>query len=292
VSSSGLNPKHREPVLLSYRHSFHAGNFADVLKHIVLVEILQYLKRKDTAFDYIDSHAGAGLFDLHSDHAGKLAEFRQGVARLMQSDLPGLTEYLAVISAFNQDGELNFYPGSPVIAQHLLRRQDRASLYELHPSDYQLLQQQMAGDGRIRVFRQDGLAALPGLLPPRSRRGLVLIDPSYEIKTDYQVVVRTLVNAHKKFATGTFVIWYPVIERSRSEEFVGHIQNSGVRDIQRFELAVRGDAAASGMTGAGLIVINPPWLLMQSMTALLPDLVTLLGQDEGASYRAETLVAE
>lgn len=278
--------------MLSYRHSFHAGNFADVLKHIVLIEILQYLKRKETAFDYIDSHAGAGLFDLHSDHAEKLAEYRQGVARLMPSELPGLTEYLAVISAFNKDGGLNFYPGSPVIAQQLLRRQDRASLYELHPADHALLQQQMAGDGRIRVFRQDGLAALPGLLPPRSRRGLVLIDPSYEIKTDYQGVVKTLVNAHKKFATGTFVIWYPVIERSRSEEFVGHIQNSGIRDIQRFELAVRGDAAASGMTGAGLIVINPPWLLMQSMTALLPELVALLGQDEGASYRAETLVAE
>ncbi|HKX56167.1 MAG TPA: 23S rRNA (adenine(2030)-N(6))-methyltransferase RlmJ, partial [Xanthomonadales bacterium] len=244
--------------MLSYRHSFHAGNFADVLKHIVLIEILQYLKRKDSAFDYIDSHAGAGLFDLHSGHAEKLAEYRHGIARLMRSDLPALTGYLGVISTFNQAGELNFYPGSPVIAQQLLRRQDRATFYELHPTDHELLQQQMAGDGRIRVFRQDGLAALPGLMPPRSRRGLVLIDPSYEIKTDYQDVVKTLVHAHKKFATGIFVIWYPVIERSRSEDFIGQIQHSGIRDIQRFELAVRPDSPASGMTAAGLVVVNPP----------------------------------
>ncbi len=278
--------------MLSYRHSFHAGNFADVLKHIVLIEILQYLKRKDAAFDYIDTHAGAGLFDLASDHAAKLAEYRLGITRLQQSTLPALQAYLRVVAAFNPAEELRFYPGSPAIAQQLLRPQDRASLFELHPSDHALLQEQMSGDRRIRVLKQDGLAGLPGLLPPRSRRALVLIDPSYEIKTEHQRVVEAVVKAHKRFATGSFAIWYPVIDRSQSEGFIRQIQDSGIRDIQRFELAVRNDASGSGMTAAGMVVINPPWLLMQTMSRLLPELVPLLGQEEGAGYRAETLAAE
>jgi 23S rRNA (adenine2030-N6)-methyltransferase len=278
--------------LLAYRHSYHAGNFADVIKHIVLVEILQYLKRKDAAFDYIDTHAGAGLFDLHSAHAGKLEEYRQGIARLWSSASPHLRRYLDVVAAFNPGGALDCYPGSPAIALHLLRPQDRASLFELHPTDHAQLQQRMKGDRRVQVFQQDGFNALAGLLPPRSRRGLVLVDPSYEIKTDYARVASALSKAHKRFATGGFAIWYPVVERQHCESFIQDIADSGLRDIQRFELAVRADSPWSGMSAAGMLVINPPWTLMLTMTALLPELVELLGQDKEASYRAEVLVAE
>jgi len=278
--------------LLSYRHSYHSGNFADVLKHIVLVEILQYLQRKDGAMAYIDTHAGAGLFDLHSAHAQKLGEYRNGIARLLHSGLPGIKAYLDVVSAFNPDGELNRYPGSPLIAQHLLRPQDTAILFELHSTDYDLLAQQVAADKRIQVLKQDGLKGLLALLPPPSRRALVLIDPSYEIKTEYQQVLETLVDAQRKFSSGIYAIWYPVIERQRATDFVEQIRTCGIRDIQRFELGVRPDAAGRGMTGAGMIVINPPWTLMQSMTLLLPALCEKLAADPQAFYRSEILVSE
>jgi 23S rRNA (adenine2030-N6)-methyltransferase len=278
--------------LLAYRHSFHAGNFADVLKHIVLVEMLQYLKRKDGAFDYVDTHAGAGLYDLRSAHAEKLGEYRQGIGRLVSSASPLLRSYLDVVAAFNPGEELVVYPGSPAIALHLMRPQDRASLFELHPSDHALLEEQVKRDRRVQLIKQDGFAGLAGLLPPRSRRGLVLVDPSYEIKTDYARVVSTLAKAHKRFATGSYAIWYPVLERSHCERFIGQIRDSGIRDIQRFELAVRQDSPWSGMSAAGMLVINPPFTLMQTLSGLLPQLVEALGQDSGAAWRAEVLVAE
>lgn len=278
--------------MLSYRHSYHAGNFADVLKHSVLVEILRYLKRKVGALEYIDTHAGAGLFDLHSEHAEKRAEYRDGISRLYSSVSPELADYLALVNTFNSDGVLNYYPGSPMIAQKLLRPQDKACLFEMHSTDFDLLQQQLKGDARFRVQKQDGFKGLLTLLPPRSRRALVLIDPSYELKTEYQQVVDTLIQAHRKFASGIYVIWYPVIERQRLEDFIGQVQHSGIRNIQRFELAVSADTAGRGMTAAGLLVINPPWTLLQSTQALLPILLVSLARDSQAFYRAEVLVDE
>lgn len=278
--------------MLSYRHSFHAGNFADVLKHIVLVEILQYMQRKVGAIDHIDTHAGAGLFDLRSEHAQKLTEYSNGIARLDPADWPELAAYLNLVTSFNPGGTLNTYPGSPMIAQRLLRPQDHASLFELHPTDYALLEQNMQGDRRIGVMREDGLKGLLRLLPPRSRRAMVLIDPSYEVKTEYEQVVATLKQAHKKFATGTYALWYPVIDRNRANNFIQQIKASGIRNIQRFELAIAADSAARGLTASGMVVINPPWTLMQTMTELLPRLVQVLGRDEGASFIAAVLVDE
>jgi 23S rRNA (adenine2030-N6)-methyltransferase len=278
--------------VLSYRHSFHAGNFADVLKHIVLVEILQYLKRKDGAFDYIDTHAGAGLFDLRSAHAEKLSEHLNGIARLKPADWPELAAYFDTVSCFNRDGALNYYPGSPMIAQRMMRPQDHASLFELHPTDFGLLEQNMHRERRVKVMREDGLKGLLRLLPPRSRRAVVLIDPSYEVKTEYEQVVATLKQAHKKFATGTYAIWYPVVDRHRVNDFVEQIHNSGIRNIQLFELAISADSTARGMTASGMIVINPPWTLLQSMSELLPRLVQFLGCGAGAAYRATVLVNE
>lgn len=278
--------------MLSYRHSFHAGNYADVLKHIVLVEILQHLAKKQKAFEYIDTHAGAGLYHLASVQAEKLREYRNGIGRLSVADWPELADYLSVIAAVNPDQGLTYYPGSPVIAQHFMRPQDRSWLYELHPQDAELLLQNMHKDRRVRVMHEDGLKGLLSLLPPVSRRGVVLVDPSYEIKSDYDAVVQTIVRAYAKFATGCYAIWYPVVERSRISRLETQFINSGIKNIQRFELGVTADSAQRGMTASGMIVINPPWQLMATMNSLLPKLVSTLSDDVAAYYKCDILVAE
>jgi len=278
--------------LLSYRHSFHAGNFADVLKHIVLIEILQHLGKKEKAFDYIDTHAGAGLYHLASAHAEKLREYQNGIAKLNPADWPELATYFAVIDAVNSGKTLEYYPGSPFVALHCMRHQDRAWLYELHPEDAGLLLQNTQKVKRARVMREDGLKGLLSLLPPVSRRSLVLIDPSYEIKSDYDLVFQTVEKAYAKFPTGSYAIWYPVVERSRVIRLEKQFIKSGIKNIQRFELAVTADSEQRGMTASGMIVINPPWQLMETMNQLLPKLTNTLAVDSGAFYKAEVLVAE
>lgn len=278
--------------MLSYRHSYHAGNFADVLKHIVLTECLQHLGKKDKAFDYIDTHAGAGLYDLASAHAGMLQEFENGIGKLNSAEWPELADYFAAVNKLNTDGSLGLYPGSPLIALHFLRPQDRAWLYELHSEDARLLVNNLQKDKRARVMHENGLAGLLRLLPPISRRGLVLIDPSYEIKSDYDSVFETVAKAIKKFATGTYAIWYPVVERSRIIRLEKQFIASGIKQIQRFELGITADSDAQGMTASGMIVINPPWQLMATMQQLLPKLVTVLAADIGAFYKCDQLVAE
>lgn len=278
--------------MLSYRHSFHAGNFADVLKHVVIVEILEYLSQKDKAFEYIDTHAGAGLFSLESEHATKLQEYSNGIAKLKAQDWPELARYFEIISSFNQPASLAFYPGSPMFARHFLRAGDRAWLYELHPADFDLLLNNIGRDRQIRAKQEDGFKGLLSLLPPITRRGLVLIDPPYEVKTDFQQVVNTVVLAHKKFATGTYGIWYPVVDRVRIDQLEKNFVTSGIKNIQRFELAIAPDSHANGMTSSGMIVINPPWTLMEKMSRLLPKLVSKLTDDKGAFYKCDVLVSE
>lgn len=278
--------------MLSYRHSFHAGNFADVIKHIVVVEILQYLCQKDKAFEYIDTHAGAGLFSLESDHATKLHEYNNGIAKLDADDWPELTRYFEIIRSFNEAGKLTYYPGSPMFARDFLRTGDKAWLYELHPADVELLRNNISENRQIRVKHEDGFKGLLALLPPLSRRGFVLIDPPYEIKTDYQQVVNTLILAHKKFSTGTYAIWYPVVDRTRINQLEKNFIDSGIKNIQRFELALSPDSHASGMTASGMIVINPPWTLMKTMSQLLPKLVATLADDKTASFKCDVLVGE
>lgn len=278
--------------MLSYRHSFHAGNFADVIKHVVIVEVLKYLSKKDKAFDYIDTHAGAGLFSLESGHATKLHEYTNGIGNMDAGDWPELARYFDIINSFNENGCLAYYPGSPLFARDFLRAQDKAWLYELHPADFELLAKNVGDDRRLRLKQEDGFKGLLSLLPPLSRRGLVLIDPSYEMKTDYQQVVDTLALAHKKFPTGTYAIWYPVVDRSRVISLEKNIVASGIRNIQRFELGLAPDSHASGMTAAGMIVINPPWTLMEKMSHLLPRLVALLTDDKVGSFQCDVLVKE
>ncbi len=278
--------------MLSYRHSFPAGNFADVLKHLVLMELIQYLQKKNAGFDYIDTHAGAGLYNLHSTHSQKLQEFREGIGRLTKLEWPEITPYLQLVGQFNKPGRLENYPGSPLLALTLLCTQDRDWLYELHPADYDQLRRHTAKFDKVKVFQEDGFKNLLSLMPPTSRRSLALIDPSYEVKSDYASVVRVIQLAHQKFSTGTFALWYPVVDRHQIDRLDRAIRSTGIRHIQRFELGVAADGAAPGMTSSGMIVVNPTWGLFDKMTALLPRLAKKMGRDGPGVYRCEVLAAE
>jgi len=280
--------------MLSYRHAFHAGNFADVLKHIVLIQIFQYLGKKDKPFCCIDTHAGPGDYALNSDYALKNREFESGIARLWQrDDLPEcVADYVNIIKRFNSSNQLNRYPGSPLITKQLLRNKDRLFLYELHSTEIDLLSAAFKKDRRITVCHADGLKDAISLLPPHERRGLVLIDPSYEIKSDYDQVVETLVKMHKRFATGTYALWYPVIDRSRNQKLERALQTTGIKNIQLFELGIQADTDEHGMTASGMIVVNPPWTLAAQMQTVLPWLVERLGDDGEGFYRIQILVDE
>ena len=258
--------------MLSYRHSFHAGNHADVLKHIVLSLILTAMKEKDKPFLYLDTHAGAGRYLLHSEHAERTGEYLEGIARIWQrDDCPPLLEpYLKVIHHYNRSGSLRYYPGSPLIARQLLREQDRMHLTELHSSDYPLLRSEFQKDDRAEVLRADGYQQLKSQLPPLSRRGVMLIDPPYELKTDYRDVAAGIQEGYKRFATGVYALWYPVVLRQQTKRILTALEHTGIRRILQIELAVRPDNEHRGMTASGMIVINPPWLLEQQMNEILP----------------------
>ena len=278
--------------MFSYRHGFHAGNFADVLKHHIQVEIISYLQKKDAPFDYIDTHAGAGLYRLQSEMAQKNQEYLNGIGKLYgEASPPALAPYLELVAALNPDG-LRQYPGSPMVAAQLLRPQDKAWLFELHPSEVENLRHNFAGRRQCRVREEDGFVGLAALLPTQSRRALVLIDPPYEQKADYQRVVSALTLIHRKMATATVALWYPVVSRAQVDAMTRQIAATGIRKIELFELGVRADSEGHGMTASGMIVVNPPWTLRAQMDALLPELAARLSEDGGLHYRCETLVGE
>ena len=283
--------------MLSYLHSFHAGNFADVLKHSISAHILNYLTDKPKPVFYLDSHSGTAAFALTQDEAQKNQEYLNGIGKLWalpqteKAKLPNLLKpYLKLIEHFNPSNELAVYPGSPWFASELLRAHDRLSLFELHPREFKTLLQNTGNDRRISAFQKDGFQACIRQLPPKERRGYVLMDPPFEVKQDYQTVVSTLIGAHKKFATGTYALWYPVVDRDRINEMEQAFKNSGIKNIQLFELGIGRDQD-QGMTASGMIVINPPWTLMQACQQALPYLATVLGGANGG-YRCLQLVEE
>jgi 23S rRNA (adenine2030-N6)-methyltransferase len=280
--------------VLSYRHAFHAGNFADLLKHLVLVRSLRYLTRKEKPLLYLDTHAGAGGYSLASPQAGKTQEFLNGIGRIWdQDDLPEpIADYLGLVRQFNGGGRLKRYPGSPWFARQLLRQQDRMLLYEMHPADYQQLRKTLAKAHRCQVSQEDGFKACLALLPPIERRGLVLIDPPYELKEDYRRVVDTLLGAHRRFATGCYAIWYPVVERARIERLERALIVSGIRKILLLELGIAADRPGHGMTASGMILVNPPWPLAAEMPPVLDYLAKLLGENGEAHSRVVELVGE
>jgi 23S rRNA (adenine2030-N6)-methyltransferase len=273
--------------MLSYRHAFHAGNHADVLKHVVLTEVLRYLLGKAKPLWYIDTHAGLGQYTLNPRPPAGQAEWLDGIARLWQSeDLPdALQPYLERVRALNPDGRLRQYPGSPRLAVDMLRPGDRAWLFELLGKDFQVLQAHFHGNRQVRCEEADGFDALKGLLPPGPRRGLVFIDPSYELKTDYQRLVRSLQDALQRFGTGCYVVWYPVVQRDEALALPARLQALPASSWLRAELRVKSPPVEGyGLYGSGMFVINPPWTLPTTLRELLPWLAGRLALDGQAAH--------
>ncbi|MGF1691720.1 23S rRNA (adenine(2030)-N(6))-methyltransferase RlmJ [Photobacterium kagoshimensis] len=258
--------------MLSYRHSFHAGNHADVVKHIVQSLILDSLKQKDKPFVYHDTHSGVGRYDLQDERSEKTGEFLEGIARIWsRDDIPAeIASYIDAIKTLNDSEELRYYPGSPKVASAQIRGQDRMVLTELHPTDFPLLLQEFRGDRQVKIYKEDGFARLKASLPPKERRGVVLIDPPYELKHEYMDVVKAIRESHKRWATGTYAIWYPVVYRENIDKMIKGLKDTGIRKILQIELGVEPDTEERGMTASGMIVINPPWKLESQMQTILP----------------------
>lgn len=281
--------------MLAYRHAFHAGNHADVLKHFVFTQVLRYMAEKDKPFTLVDTHAGAGGYGLDSNHARKHAEYDDGVGRLYnRKDLPAaLNDYLALVRRFNpQADRLTRYPGSPALAQMLLRADDRMRLYELHSTDYPLLQSSVEGRRETAVMNSDGFAALKAELPPPSRRGVVLIDPSYEIKTDYAKVVAAVRDGLTRFPDAVILVWYPQLQRLEPKEMTDRLKAAADAQAKRGWVHVRmsvaePDESGFGMIGSGMLVINPPFVLHSLLQEVMPVLTEALGQHDGASFVLE-----
>jgi len=274
--------------MFSYRHGFHAGNHADVLKHIVLVQLLAHMAAKDKAFQFVDTHAGAGGYSLSDTFAAKNAEYETGIGRLWgRTDLPAaVNDYLAQVALYNPDGKLRYYPGSPRIALQMTREQDRLRLFELHTTEIQVLQNHFTGAGkRVAVHAQDGFTGLKSALPPPSRRGLTLIDPSYEDKGDYARVVETMRDALQRFPTGTYAIWYPQVMRRESHELPAKLQRMAPGDWLHVALKVSAPPADGfGLFGSGMFIFNQPWKLEPALRSVMPALVKALAQDGKAAH--------
>jgi 23S rRNA (adenine2030-N6)-methyltransferase len=276
--------------MLAYRHAFHAGNHADVLKHLVLLQLLQHLQRKEKGLRIVDTHAGAGSYALDSPEAQKKGEFRQGIERLwMQPDPPAaVADYLQQVRLLNPDGALRNYPGSPWLVQACLRAQDRLCLFELHPAEQQALQALLRDHRGIDIRPGDGFAGLKGQLPPPTRRALVLIDPSYEGHGDYGRVLQTVGDGLRRFAQGVFMVWYPIVSKPGAAALVQGLKALAPQGWLHAWLRVQPtDAQGFGLAGSGVLVINPPHTLHERLQAALPWLQQRLAQHGGAAHGLE-----
>ncbi|MEX1152736.1 23S rRNA (adenine(2030)-N(6))-methyltransferase RlmJ [Parvibaculum sp.] len=271
---------------MNYRHAYHAGNFADVMKHAVLALVIEHMKLKDKPFFLLDTHAGAGETDLSGIEAQKTGEFRAGIARVLAAETPhpALEPYLAALG----DEPLARYPGSPLLAVRLARETDRLAFCELHPDDAAQLKQYFARDARVKTHERDGYAALKAMLPPKERRGLVLIDPPFESRDEIARLFDALMDAVERFATGTYIIWYPVKDPSVSGAFLERLAEDGPPKSLCLELHIMA-ADPARMTGCGLVVVNPPWTLAGSARDMLDWLAETLAQAPGARAREEWL---
>jgi len=283
---------------MNYRHAFHAGGFADVIKHIVLVRILTYLQDKPAAFRVIDTHAGAGVYDLTGEEARRSGEWLTGIARVMQARFsetaaPLVAPYLDIVRAFNPQRDLTAYPGSPLIARALLRPQDRLTACEVEPKARKRLIDALRRDTQARVVDLDGWVALPAFVPPKERRGLVVIDPPYEQKNEFERMAEGFSQAFAKWPTGSYLLWYPVKSRRATDSLARHVAEvagAGASPAKclRLEFSVAPQAAAAGLVSAGLLVINPPWMLAGELKTILPELEKPLGQGGAGRFRLET----
>ena len=272
--------------MLAYRHAFHAGNHADVLKHCVLQQILMYMNQKDKPYWVIDTHAGAGMYSLASDYANTKSEYLDGVARLWDCDdlPPVLREYMNLIQLCNNKGDWSLYPGSPEVIRRTIRADDRMRLFELHPTDFDILQENFERDRQAKLFKSDGFASLKALLPPPTRRAVIFMDPPYEIKTDYLKVVDALEEGLARFAEGVYVIWYPILTRGDHVRMLESLRKLSDKTLNIAMTVQEPDEKGFGMLGSGLFVINPPWTLKTTMETVMPYLIEKLAQYPGASY--------
>lgn len=299
--------------MFSYRHAFHAGNHADVLKHATLIAILNHLIEKDAALMVVDTHAGAGLYRLDGDYAETSGESVEGYKKLVQSQIktksaaavtlaPLLQDYLAVVALFNKTASHRVYPGSPFIAQQLLREHDKLKLFELHPTDAKTLQAniaQLEAGRKIAVLAQDGFEGVKKFLPPPARRALVLCDPSYEMKDDYARVLAMVQDALVRFATGTYAVWYPIIPRPEAHDLPKRLKTLATKQGKSWlhaTLTVKssklttdadGETVRPGLPASGMFIINPPYTLKPALALALPQMVEFLGQDKNAAFGLE-----
>lgn len=272
---------------MNYRHAYHAGNFADVMKHIVLARILEYLKRKEGAFRVIDTHAGIGLYDLTSEEAQKTGEWLGGIGPLLEADLPTdvaelVSPYLDAVRSVNEQGGVRHYPGSPMVTRYLMRHIDRLTAIELHPQDSATLKQRFAGDWQVRVLELDGWLALGAHLPPKEKRGMVLVDPPFEQEGEFERLVSGLVKAHKRWQGGTYALWYPIKNRKAVAAFREALKETGIPKMLDIAFEIRKPGAEATFDGSGMIVVNPPYVLEDEMKIILPALTKILAEEKGA----------
>jgi 23S rRNA (adenine2030-N6)-methyltransferase len=282
---------------MNYRHAFHAGNFADVVKHAVLVRILVHLCAKPAAFRVIDTHAGAGRYDLNGPEAARSLEWREGIERLVTAAIGArarilLAPYLDLVAACNGAGGLTSYPGSPAIVRAFLRPQDRLLACELEPSAAVALARYLAGDRRSKALSIDGWTALHAYVPPKERRGLVLSDPSFEDAGDFVRLGQALEAAHRKWANGIYLAWYPIKERAGPDALARRLRRSGIAKILRAELSLAAPRADNRLGACGLIVVNPPWTLADELATLLPELAAILSGAAGGTHRVDWVASE
>jgi 23S rRNA (adenine2030-N6)-methyltransferase len=282
---------------VNYRHAYHAGNFADVVKHVVLTRLLDYLKQKDKAFRVIDTHAGIGRYDLSSVEAQKTGEWQGGIGRLIDASFAApvtalLAPYLETVRSLNPEGGIQKYPGSPMIARHLLRKQDRLSAIELHPKDVAKLRTLFAGDFQTRVIELDGWLALGAHLPPKEKRGLVLIDPPFEEAGEFERLVDGLIRAHKRWPSGIYALWYPIKDRKAIIAFRKALKQSGIPKLLDIEFEIRPASSQPSLDGSGLLVVNPPFTLEGELRTLMPALHRVLAVEKPAHWSLEWLAGE
>jgi 23S rRNA (adenine2030-N6)-methyltransferase len=282
---------------MNYRHAYHAGNFADVVKHAVLCRVLVHLREKPAAFRIIDTHAGAGRYDLAGPEAGKTQEWRDGIDRLRRAELAApiralLAPYLEAVAALNPSGGLATYPGSPLLAKALLRRQDRLIACELEPQAAAVLAAELAGDPRAKAIAIDGWTALTAYVPPVERRGLVLIDPPFEQPGEFVRLAQGLAAAHRKWPTGTYLLWYPIKDQTEVAGFAKSLSRLGIPKMLRVELLLPTAAPDTGLRGSGLIAVNSPWTLYNELKVLLPVLAEVMSRGVTGAGTLEWLTGE
>ena len=279
--------------MLSYQHGFHAGNFADVHKHMILALIMEMLNLKDKPWSYLETHGGAALYDLADDKAQKTGEYLEGIAKLWnRSDIPdAVLTYIAKVQAVNQGKELKFYPGSPSIASMLARSSDRLAVMELHPAEYQQVKHHFRRQSQVAVHHRDGYEGVLSMMPPKPNRGLVLIDPSYEVKAEYQQVAKFVQQLLGRWPNGSVAIWYPILKAGQHQGMVDKIVASGIRNVYQSEFYVQ-NSGAERMIGSGMLLINPPWQLDQKIEAVMPWLNRMLSQRDAEEPLQRWLVPE